>query len=431
MTRSRFAFGFQASTLAVVLLLGAAQNLAAQGSQNYIVQFRAGVTNAARRTAVEQASAAVGTVFNGINAASVRVPNDRALLALQRHPDVLSVIPNRSVFANQTAAAKGSGSNKPGGGVPAQVIPPGIARVGTSHPGSDGSGIGVAVLDTGVDLTHPDLVGTANAFSAYGSSCADDEGHGTHVAGIIAARDNTRDVVGVAPAAQLYCVKVLDSTGSGTDETLMAGLDWVLTNHGAVTPAIRVINMSLGRPGMVDDNPAMRDLVAALDAAGVLIVAAAGNDASADVSTQIPAAYPQVAAVASTTAASGSNLCRFLPAAIAADTASYFTTDGARVLTSAPGEEQEDVSRACLIQSVGILSTKLGGGTTRMSGTSMAAPHVAGVAARYFQQNPSYTPSDVRGWIAADADRPGVAPLNSPSSGYTFDGVREGVAQAP
>ena len=66
-----------------------------------------------------------------------------------------------------------------------------------------------------------------------------------------------------------------------------------------------------------------------------------------------------------------------------------------------------------------------------MSGTSMSSPHVAGVAARYYQQNPSYSPSDVRGWIAADADRPGVAPLNSPSSGYTFDGVREGIAQAP
>jgi len=287
------------------------------------------------------------------------------------------------------------------------------------------------VLDTGVDLTHPDLAGTVNAFSAFGPSCMDDNGHGTHVAGIIAAHNNTIDVVGVAPAAQVYCVKVLDGSGSGSDESLMAGLDWVLSNHALVQPAIRVINMSLGRPGTVDDNPAMRDLFAALEAVGVSIVASAGNDASADVSGQIPAAYPQVAAIASTTAGGGSNQCRFLSGPVAADTASYFTTDGAHVLISAPGEEREDVSRSCLIQSVGILSTKLGGGTTRMSGTSMASPHVAGVAARYYQQNPSYSPSDVRAWIVLDAARPGVAPLNSPGSQYTFDGVREGIAQAP
>jgi subtilisin family serine protease len=238
-------------------------------------------------------------------------------------------------------------------------------------------------------------------------------------------------VIGVAPAAQLYCVKVLDSSGSGSDGSLMAGLDWVLANHALVTPAIRVINMSLGRPGTVDDNPAMRDLFGALDAAGVSVVAAAGNDPAADASMQIPAAYPQVAAVASTTAVDGSNQCRFLAASIAADTASYFTTDGAKVLISAPGEEREDVSRGCLIQSTGILSLKLGGGTTRMSGTSMSSPHVAGVAVRYYQQNPAYSPSDVRGWITTDASRPGVAPLDSPSSGYTFDGVREGITQAP
>ena len=430
MTKSKSAFGGRASVCALAILLGGAHMLFAQEAQRYIVQFRHGVAPAGRRAAASNAGAAASVVYTGVSAASVVVPNDRALRALRRNPDVVAVIPNRPVFAYQSADAKGAG--KPGGGGPAaQVVPAGVARVGSAHAGSDGAGVGVAVLDTGVDLSHTDLVGTVDAFSSFGPSCMDDQGHGTHVAGIIAARDNTRDVVGVAPAAQLYCVKVLDSTGSGSDESLMAGLDWVLSNHALVTPAIRVINMSLGRPGTVDDNPAMRDLVAALESAGVLIVASAGNDASADASGQIPAAYPTVAAVASTTAVSGSNQCRFLPAAVAADSASYFTTDGVKVLISAPGEEREDVSRSCLISSVGILSTKLGGGTTRLSGTSMSSPHVAGVAARHYQQNPAYSPSDVRGWIAADAARPGVAPLNSPSSGYTFDGVREGIAQAP
>jgi subtilisin family serine protease len=214
----------------------------------------------------------------------------------------------------------------------------------------------------------------------------------------------------------------------------MAGLDWVLTNHASVQPPIKVVNMSLGRPGAIDDNPALRQLIVNLDAAGITIVVAAGNEASAEISERIPAAYAAdgtLVAVASTTAKAGSNQCRFLSAPIAADTASYFTTDGADVIVSAPGEDAEDVNRGCLIRSVGILSTRLGGGTTRLSGTSMASPHVAGIVARYYQQNPAYTPVDIRQFLQLDADRPSVAPLDSPTSSYSFDGRREGIAQAP
>ena len=94
---------------------------------------------------------------------------------------------------------------------------------------------------------------------------------------------------------------------------------------------------------------------------------------------------------------------------ILADTASTFTTDGAGVAISAPGNSHEDISKGCSIQGTGILSLQLGGGTTRKSGTSMAAPHVA---------------------IGGSADRQGTAPLDSPVSGYTFDGVREGILNA-
>jgi subtilisin family serine protease len=422
----------QAFTLgALVLLVFLAPAMVhAQDPQEYIVRFRQGTSAAARSAAAANAGAGVRFVYAGVNAAALRVPNAQVLLALQRNPAVVAVVPNRPVFAFQGAYAKRPGGGG-GGSTSAQVAPAGVTRVGLPTVSSNGTGIGVAILDTGIDLTHADLAGVVNAFSAFGASCQDGHGHGTHVAGIAAARDNAIDVVGVAPAAGLYCVKVLDDTGSGSDATIMAGLDWVLSAHDAVTPAIRVINMSLGRPGAVDDNPALRDLVAAVDAAGITIVAAAGNDSSADVSDQIPAAYPQVISVASTTALAGSNQCRLLAHPIGADTASFFTTDGANVSVSAPGEDSESVSRGCLISSVGILSTWLGGGTTRMSGTSMAAPHVAGTAARYLQQNPAYTPADVRTWIALDAIRLGVAPLDSPAGGYTFDGVREGIAQAP
>jgi subtilisin family serine protease len=398
----------------------------AQGADEYIVHFRGGTTAAARQAAAADAGAAVRFVYRNVAAMAVRVPNEQALAALRRRADVASIVLNRAVRAH----AKG----KPGGASPtppAQVTPAGVQRVGLPVSGSDGAGVGVAILDTGVDLNHQDLAGAVNAFSAFGGSCQDDDGHGTHVAGIAAGRNNGIDVVGVAPAAALYCVKVLDQQGNGSDATVIAGLDWVLTAHASVTPAIRVVNMSLGRPGTIDDNTALRDLIAALDDAGVLVVASAGNDSSADVAEQIPAAYPQVVSVASTTAVGGSNQCRWLASPVAADTASYFTTDGAGVTVSAPGEDKEDVSRACLIASAGILSTRLGGGTTRMSGTSMAAPHVAGIAARHFQKQPASTPADVRIRIAVDAVRSGVAPLDSVGSGYTFDGVREGIAVAP
>jgi subtilisin len=390
------------------------------------VQFHEGTSAAERAAVLRGAGAALGASFGRVNAAAVRVPDANALTALVNNPFVRAVVPNRPVFAYQHGKGKPAG----GGGGTTQVVPAGVARVGLPTTGSNGLGVGVAVVDTGVDLVHSDLAGTVDAFNAFGGqSCQDDEGHGTHVAGIIGARDNTADVIGVAPQATIYCVKVLDSTGSGSDANVMSGLQWVLDNHALFVPAIKVVNMSLGRPGAVDDNPAMHDLMIALKGAGLTVVVAAGNDPTVEVSSQIPAAYPEVVAVASTTALGGTNQCRFLSTPIAADTASYFTTDGTGVLVSAPGDEQENVSRGCFISSVGILSTRLGGGTTRMSGTSMASPHVAGVAARYYQKG--FAAGDIRQILQLDADHVGTVPLNSPSSQYTSDGEREGIVQAP
>ena len=287
------------------MMYGSAHVLLAQGAQDYIVRFREGANAAARATVVRNAGAALGFNFHRVNAAAVRVPNAKALAALQNDPSVVAVIPNRPVFAYQVNE-NGKGKPGGGGGGAAQVIPAGVVRVGLPTGTSNGSGVGVAVLDTGVDLEHADLVGTVDAFNGFGGpSCQDDQGHGTHVTGIIAARDNSVDVVGVAPSAQIYCVKVLDSAGNGSDATVMAGLEWVLDHHASSVPNIKVVNMSLGRAGSVDDNPDLHDLITSLETAGITVVVAAGNDASLEASEQIPAGYPEVIAVASTDCASG------------------------------------------------------------------------------------------------------------------------------
>jgi len=421
----------------LLLLLVAPPAAVAQdaGGEQVIVIFRDDVDAARRERVLRQAGAVPTRHFAHARASAARLVTPGARQALERHPDVVRVIPDRAIEKH----AKPTGGSTTTG---AQVVPAGVQRIGAA-PGSlplTGAGVGVAVVDTGLDFSHRDLQPLGGVcFTAF-TSCQDDEGHGTHVGGIIAARDNAVDVVGVAPDALLYAVKVLDRKGRGTDSTLMAGLDWIVdqTLQGALTPPVRVVNMSLGRPGTLDDNPALRALVQALYNLGITVVVSAGNDPDREVAQQVPATYPEVLAVASTTALDGSNACRFVSGFVAMDTASWFTTDGRfdpttgiGVTASAPGEDRENITRSCALTSVGILSTRLGGGTTRMAGTSMAAPHVAGVAALLVEQDATVGPEGVRSKIRTGAARHDVAPLDSPASAYSFDGEREGILSAP
>src|SRR5262249_45962552 len=174
--------------------------------------------------------------------------------------------------------------------ISAEVVWGGSSGATSVLPGQGGAGIRVAVIDTGIDCEHPDLqpvpgaAGTCvYAYNAVGSGLpVDDHGHGTHVAGIIGARDNGIGLIGVAPEVDLYAVKVLNSSGSGTWSAIAAGINWAVLN------GMHVINMSLGGSSY---SQAAADAVAAASAAGILVVSAAGNSGCCN-SVLYPAKFP-------------------------------------------------------------------------------------------------------------------------------------------
>jgi len=230
-----------------------------------------------------------------------------------------------------------------------QTLPWGIDRVDAdrvwtaSTSASKGGAVKVAVIDTGIQLNHPDLVGrikggvnTINSRKSY----TDDNSHGTHVAGIIAANDNSAGVIGVAPLVSLYAVKVLNRNGSGYLSDIIEGIDWSIANK------MQVINMSLGASM---GTTAFHDAVIRARNAGITVVAASGNDGGA---VLYPAAYPEVVAVAATDNA---------------NTVASWSNHGPEVDVAAPG--------------VSIYSTYLGSTYATLSGTSMATPHVVGTVA--------------------------------------------------
>lgn len=228
----------------------------------------------------------------------------------------------------------------------AQVLPWGIDRIDAEPVllGSiAGAGIKVGVIDTGISTSHPDIVanlnGGVNTINAR-KGFNDDNGHGSHVAGIIAAVNNSVGVVGVANRASLYAIKVLNSAGSGYLSDVIEGLDWAIAN------GMNVVNMSLGCDC---DSLTFHEAIIKVNAAGIVQVAAAGNSGAGVI---YPAAYPEAIAVSATDKA---------------DNIASFSSRGSEVDLAAPG--------------VSIYSTYRGSKYATLSGTSMSAPHVAGAAA--------------------------------------------------
>jgi subtilisin len=414
-------------------------------SDRYIVSFLPGSSNADRAEAARRAGATPLLDLGLINALSVRIPGMDILAALQGNPAVIGVVPDRRVFAVQTGVIKDSAGPIAGAdrAAASETVPAGVKRVGEPVTGAEGSGVGIMIGDTGIDWTHPDLNVAGERFDAFGGDCMDRNGHGTHVAGTAAALKNGIGVVGVAPGATLYCGKVLSDNGAGSDSSIIQLLEWVVNkNASGAKPPILVVNLSLGREKQDSDmDGPVREAIRAAYNTGVTVIVAAGNDSSSEVKDQVPSGFPEAIAVASTTAEDGyPSRCPFRESSIPADTASYYTTDGVLdsatgigVTISAPGGTSEHVNLFCRITCEGILSTAIGGGTTNTlagspaCGTSMAAPHVSGLAARLIEAGIS-GPENVRTRLRLDARSAGTDPLDSASAAYTYDGEREGVA---
>lgn len=248
-----------------------------------------------------------------------------------------------------------------------------IARVlgGKEWP-NQGQGIKVGVIDTGIDLKHPDLRANIKGginFLRPSSPPQDDNGHGTHVAGIIAASNNERGVVGVAPACSLYAIKVLNQHGSGTLTTLLKGIEWGIQNKMDILN----ISISMGRHTPVMIKEAIKSAVRR----GILVVASAGNNGRprGDGDTvEAPARIQEAMAVAALTRT---------------NKRAPFSATGPAIDIAAPG--------------VQILSTYKGNQYAVLSGTSMAAPHVSGAAAIFKRKYPHMSPRHLAHWLQSKA----------------------------
>jgi subtilisin len=307
--------------------------------------------------------------------------------ALEADPDVAAVIPDEIVE------------------IAAQSIPTGVARIGTRATISaqiDGIDkrvhADVAIVDTGIDGGHPDLavVGGVNCTTEDRDAWGDGHGHGTHVAGTVAAKDNGIGVVGVAPGARLWAVKILNNEGFGYLSWYICGLDWIAAQRDPDDPSLPLIeaaNMSVAKWGKDDFNcgltsgDILHQGICRLVASGVSVAVAAGNDSSS-AAARVPAAYDEVITVSALADTDGKpgglggDRCLSWGTYDVDDTFADFSNHGADVDIIAPGK--------C------IMSTMPGSGYAYMSGTSMATPHVTGAIALYKATRPWATPAMVR-----------------------------------
>lgn len=297
------------------------------------------------------------------------VSEDRYIKWIDAAPDTMNSVQLPSMDGVLGAIHSGKAAQAPAAARPAGnhgEIPWGVKRVNAAAAWDHtaGQGVKVAIIDTGMDYTHPELApnykGGCNIVAGTDDPM-DDAGHGTHVSGTIGAVQNGKGVVGVAPKADLYAVKVLDKDGAGRSSWIIAGIEWAIEHR------MDVINMSISVDSETD---AMEQAMTAANKAGITVVCSAGNDSG---SVNYPASYPEAIAVS---------------ASDSSDNLASFSSWGPEIAVIAPGSR--------------IYSTKRGGGYTTKSGTSMASPHVAGLAALAIGAG-AKTPDDVRKALLAAA----------------------------
>ncbi len=346
-------------------------------------------TQAVAQEVVGSLNGELGHVFqDAVRGFSAQLPAP-ALAALQRDPRVSYVELDTVVY------------------LASQSVPTGVQRIGTlQNPVAEINGfdqrvdVDIAIIDTGIDMTHPDLnvVGGTRFYSVVvnnrlrqyqDNNYNDDNGHGTHVAGTAAALDNGIGVVGVAPGARLWGVKVLDSSGSGYLSDVIAGVDWVTQNAST----IEIANMSLGASGYSSTlHTAIQNSVAK----GVVYIVAAGNGARdvygadgvfGNSDDTFPASFPEVAAISAMVDTDGQPGGKGGSTSFGKDDSFATFSNFSRHVVA--GNPVNSPGRAIdlILPGVNIFSTYKDGKYATMSGTSMAAPHAAGLAALHIAQH--------------------------------------------
>lgn len=323
--------------------------------------------------------------------------------ALENDPDVETIEQDRVVSrpAVNRSLLAGAGHKE---------LPTGVARIEgdksktANQPG--GVDVDIAVIDTGINLKHPDLNVVKDVSFVPGVRTGDDDdGHGSHVAGIIGARKDGKGTVGVAPGARLWALKALDKDGYGSWSQIIAAVDYVTSN----ADKIEVVNMSLSD---TEQSKALDKAISRSVDAGVTYIVAAGND-SRDADLEAPSNHPRVLTVSAVSDGNGKGGGGVNPTCEddeIDDTIATFSNFGRNVRIAAPGVCIESASK------------RQGNNANTyesMSGTSMAAPHVAGAAGLVKSKNMHFTPEQVIDTLIQNA-KPQTDPL------YGFGGDKDG-----
>jgi aqualysin 1 len=349
----------------------------------YIVVLKDGVSQASERVAGDQARRlgleVSQTYRHALKGYAARIPAER-LDDVRADPSVAYVEPDKLVETTEQTLPYGI-----------DLIDADVSSTAAGNHEGEVSGVNAYIIDTGIDRNHSDL-NVVNHVNFTGRKNRDCNGHGTHVAGTVAARDNDEAVVGVAPGAPLIGVKVLGCNGYGSTSNVIKGVDWVTENADVDGPDDTlgnsddhpaIANMSLGGR----TSKALDQAVRKSAASGVFYSVSAGNDGRS-ACKQSPAR-----------AGAGTNNGIMTTAATnQSDREASFSNHGSCVDVWAPG--------------VNVLSTRLGGGTVAYSGTSMASPHVGGTGALYLFAHTGVTAAAVEEQLKADSVAPGTKSKN-------------------